>query len=189
MYDKVSVCVLHRAADLEEEFHLLLNSQVLLGDVVNDAASLDVDHHKVGLPLRSSPGIEQAGKVGVVEAGEDTPFSFEAEAEGGGVRAASHEFDGDLTVEGTIGSDAEVDGAHAAFAEGTDEFPVADLLAEAGEEGGGGFDGLEESFFPPRITVQEFGDEGAEFGGEFGQEALAEDKGEFAGLMEEIFYL
>jgi len=37
--------------------------------------------------------------------------------------------------------------------------------------------------------VQEFGDEGAEFGGEFGQEALAEDKGEFAGLMEEIFYL
>jgi hypothetical protein len=62
-------------------------------------------------------------------------------------------------------------------------------LRRRAEEGGGGFDGLEKSFFPPRITVQELGDEGAEFGGEFGQEALAEDKGEFAGLMEEIFYL
>lgn len=81
-----------------------------------DPGSVDVLHDEVGYVFGGCSAIEEAGDVGVLEAGEDLAFAPEAFEDELGIEAWFYEFDGDLGFVLFVGSGGEIDGAHAAAA-------------------------------------------------------------------------
>ena len=79
MDDEVLVGVAHGLAGLGEERQRVGDAEVPFGAVGGHRRTpVDVLHDQKGRTLLRRPGVEQAGDVRVVEAGQDTPLGKEA---------------------------------------------------------------------------------------------------------------
>ena len=123
--DERLVRVLRGLADAAEETQAIVDGQPVRVGVRRDRRAVDVLHHQVRRALRCVAGIDQAGDVGMREAGEDVALGREAE---GAVRArrASHQLQRDALLVLAVVALGQVDGAHAAVAEDVHHPPRAE---------------------------------------------------------------
>ena len=126
-------------ADVEEEEEALLEIERAAGAVLGDGdAVFDELHDEEGNAVGTGAAVEEAGDVGMFEAGEDLAFLLEATEDGTGVEAAAEELDGDFFLKGGVVADGAVDGAHAAAAEEAGDAIGAEALADGLFFGGEG---------------------------------------------------
>ena len=112
-----------------EETQAIVDGQPVRVGVRRDRRAVDVLHHQVRRALRGVAGIDQAGDVGMREAGEDVALGREAE---GAVRArrASHQLQRDTLLVLAVVALGQVDRAHATVAEDVDHAPWAEADAD-----------------------------------------------------------
>ena len=115
--DEVLVRVVDGLADGAEEAEALLDGEPALVAVSRDGAALDVLHREVGQPLLGHAAVEEAGDVRMAEGGEDLALLLEAPPYLRVVEPGPHDLERDVLLERRL-ANGEVDGAHAALAEG-----------------------------------------------------------------------
>jgi len=129
--------VADRGADLQEQLQALGHRQVQVPGVVGDRLALHVVQGQVGLAVLADAGVEQAGDVGMAEAGQDLPLAVEALAQAGVAQAGAQQLQRDPALVEAVVADGQPDLAHAAFAQQPLQLVGADDLAGLGREHGG----------------------------------------------------
>ena len=160
--DAVEVGVVDGIAGVEEEVEFLACRECA-GEGGDGLGAFDVFHDEEVGPVGGGAGVEEAGDVGMFEAGEDGAFAVKEIDEAGG-EGGGDEFDGDGFGEGLIGAFGEIDGAHTAFTDEVEEFVVAGHLPGAGGRGDGGGGEAGEAV-GIGVAVEDSQDAGEEIGG------------------------
>ena len=118
--------VMYRRADLLKELQAFGCRQALLIGILSDGLAFDVFHHEVRPPVAGGAAVEQAGDVRVIQRREDLPFIAKAAQDEFRIHAALDELDGDLLLELCVITLCEVDRAHAALADPSQDAIRAD---------------------------------------------------------------
>src|SRR5579864_3787172 len=109
--------VLHRRAYRAEKAEPFGDRQLVIVAILIQRLALDVLHNEVRLAIFRAAAFQQAGDVGMLEAGENLPFGFEASQRKPGVEAAAHTVDRDLFLVLVSDAHGPIDRAHSSFAD------------------------------------------------------------------------
>ena len=131
--DEAPVCGAHSRADLGEEAEPVLNGEPPPVAVGRDGLALDELHREVRPPVEApalgDAAVEEAGDVGVVEAGEDLALLAEPGEHGLGVHPAPDELERGALAVSAVGALGEEDVPHPTSADAADDLPRPDALA------------------------------------------------------------
>ena len=115
--DQVGVGMADGRADLLEHPQAGVQRGVVLTAIVGDRDTVDVLQGEVGQAVVTDAGVQQAGDVGVGEAGQDLPLAAEAPPQLAVGQARAQQLQCDLALVQTVGARGQPDLAHAAFAQ------------------------------------------------------------------------
>ena len=107
------VGVLNGGADLQEQFEAFGNSEPVVIAVLGKRLTFDQLHYEVRYSFVSRTAVEQLCDVGMIEAGQDLAFIFEAVKHEAGVLPGAHEFERDILLILGVGTACAIDLAHA----------------------------------------------------------------------------
>ena len=171
VHDEVAVREVDGFADGQNQADSVFDAQGPLGGVAGDPGAFDELHDEPGDAVFGGATVEQAGDVGVFEAGEDLAFAAEAAEDEIGVEAGAHQFDGDFGFVLIVGANGEIDGAHASGADFADEPVGADAAPfhaglprdVAGDGENGAVDFGDDKALGDAVAFEKGGDLGEQF--------------------------
>lgn len=126
VHHQVGVRVADRAAHLQDQLHPCLDRQLQALAVVGDRFAFDIGQRKKWLAVGVHAGIQQLGKVGMLEPGEDVALAAEAQAQVGIGVAGAQQLQRDRAPVQAVGALGQPHLAHAALAQEADQPVRAD---------------------------------------------------------------
>ena len=114
---RVAYCGANNAKQLEP----LLHGQAMFVDILRDRFAVHVVHDEVRQPIVGRAGIQEPSNIGMVEPRQDFAFALETPQDFVGIGATLQHFDRDLLLKGTVCALGEVDCAHSAAAQLTND--------------------------------------------------------------------
>jgi hypothetical protein len=176
--DEGAVGAFDGATDGDHEGDAIADGEGVLVAILVDGEAIDAFHDEVWAMVGGGAGIDDAGDVGVIEAGEDLLLAAEAGEGLVVVEVGVEEFDGEFHGDAGAVDFGGVDGAGAAFAQQAGEFVGADGLGHGGGGRREGRGGGEAGF----LLVVKGGEQGFGFGAKGGIGfGFGEERGALAG--------
>src|SRR6266446_8311370 len=127
--DQVLMGIVDGSADVLEESEALGGAELVRVAVGVDRLPLNVLHDEVGERIFGGAAIQQAGDIGMVQAGQDLALTATILDDVFSVLAALDELDGHFFLKGPIGTGGQVHGTHTSLADFSNDLIRTDVLA------------------------------------------------------------